>query len=681
VAVKAEIRLYLPSVLVLAAVAPCWAQPSSGAAATGEPLAIMQPSAETLEEWAGDYERAPWTRLDAAIEGRLLAASSQGAGSSFSLRDLIPYAPAERVQGSCNNGWLWAATGVAEIANAVQTGVRDRLSIRSLGTELGGGNGCAGGDLTRFAEGYARIGYFVSWADDGATRGGDRGDEAAGSSRIVGARGGAAYRIEAITAETIPTVGVGEARAILNIKNVLNQQRGVYLTFWLGDGAEVDAFHDFWSEQPETAIWRPTTGCHRVLGAGGGAHAVLVVGYDDTAADPGDHYWFVLNSWGTAGGRRPNGLFRMAMQADYDCALDASRGSLPALQFQTLDIQMAPSRCYTLTPSVSPPGSGTIAVNTPTNCTGGYTEGTAISLTATARSGAVFSGWTGSGGTFSSTSSATTTFTISARATVAANFTAMPNTRPYLGLGWPDKLVVSKTTGTSIDDTGLSPSDTLYVDWAAINDGAAPTAARCYFDLYVDGAIKGRFWIEPPWQQGMYIYYLDYPLGSLSAGGHTLKFVTDSTNAIVEFNEADNEYTRTITVGEAPPPAGAGFYTVMPCRVVDTREPPGPVGGPALAANDAVRTFTVAGSCGIPSDAAAVSANVTVTMGSQDGTLTIFPGDLATASTTTIAWMPSQTRANNAMIKLAATGDGTIKVKNTSSATVHFMLDVNGYFK
>ena len=41
-------------------------------------------------------------------------------------------------------------------------------------------------------------------------------------------------------------------------------------------------------------------------GKDGSGHAVVIVGYDETDAD--NPYWIVLNSWGTAEGKRPNGL-------------------------------------------------------------------------------------------------------------------------------------------------------------------------------------------------------------------------------------------------------------------------------------------------------------------------------------------------------------------------------------
>jgi len=45
-----------------------------------------------------------------------------------------------------------------------------------------------------------------------------------------------------------------------------------------------------------------------------------------------------------------------------------------------------------------------------------------------------------------------------------------------------------------------------------------------------------------------YAYVSDYSIGSLSAGTHTIRIVVDAANAISETNEADNSYTKTITV-------------------------------------------------------------------------------------------------------------------------------------
>src|SRR5687768_5065037 len=58
------------------------------------------------------------------------------------------------------------------------------------------------------------------------------------------------------------------------------------------------------------------------------------------------------------------------------------------------------------------------------------------------------------------------------------------------------------------------------------------------------------------------------------------------------------------------------LIAINPCRLADTRAggpfPPGPFGPPSLVAGQP-RVFPIAGACGIPSTAQAVSANITVT--------------------------------------------------------------------
>jgi hypothetical protein len=122
------------------------------------------------------------------------------------------------------------------------------------------------------------------------------------------------------------------------------------------------------------------------------------------------------------------------------------------------------------------------------------------------------------------------------------------------------------------------------------------------------------------------------------------------------------------------------FYTVTPCRLVDTRNANGPLGGPALAPAVSQRTFTFAGVCGVPADAKAVSLNVTVTQPVAFGYLRLFPADQTLAPVASaINFGLGQTLANNMILALDATG--AVKVQNDAPGTVHLILDVNGYFK
>lgn len=127
-----------------------------------------------------------------------------------------------------------------------------------------------------------------------------------------------------------------------------------------------------------------------------------------------------------------------------------------------------------------------------------------------------------------------------------------------------------------------------------------------------------------------------------------------------------------------PVPPG-NFYTVTPCRAVDTRLTNGPLGGPALTAG-VTRYFDLTGACGIPITAEGVSLNVTVLGSTAAGALHIFPdGTVGVPTATAISYSTNQTRANNALI---APGAGTLAVNpEQASGTVHVLIDVNGYFQ
>jgi hypothetical protein len=138
-------------------------------------------------------------------------------------------------------------------------------------------------------------------------------------------------------------------------------------------------------------------------------------------------------------------------------------------------------------------------------------------------------------------------------------------------------------------------------------------------------------------------------------------------------------YTITLTGAEFSAIGATDFYTVTPCRVVDTRSPAGPTGGPILAANS-TRTFPVTeGVCEIPSTAIAVSVNLTAVGATAAGYLTLVSGDGFVPLPGSIYFTRGATRANNAIVLLPTDGTGTIEVVNGSAGAVHFVLDVNGY--
>jgi subtilisin family serine protease len=116
------------------------------------------------------------------------------------------------------------------------------------------------------------------------------------------------------------------------------------------------------------------------------------------------------------------------------------------------------------------------------------------------------------------------------------------------------------------------------------------------------------------------------------------------------------------------------FYTVPPCRVLDTRTAAQPL------SVDVPRLIQVAGLCGIPATAQAVAANVTVISGSATGALTLYPGDEGIPATRTIHFTASQTRANSVLLKLGGEGTGNLGAVSTATGP-HLVVDVSGYFE
>jgi hypothetical protein len=126
------------------------------------------------------------------------------------------------------------------------------------------------------------------------------------------------------------------------------------------------------------------------------------------------------------------------------------------------------------------------------------------------------------------------------------------------------------------------------------------------------------------------------------------------------------------------PDAATLYETLPPCRVVDTRGAVGPLGGPALAAGE-TRSFLLAGACGVPADAVALSLNVTAAEATAAGSLTLYPGRGPAPGTNTVSYATGRTRANNAILALV---DGRLSaLVNQPSGTVHLVVDVNGFFR
>jgi PKD repeat protein len=163
-----------------------------------------------------------------------------------------------------------------------------------------------------------------------------------------------------------------------------------------------------------------------------------------------------------------------------------------------------------------------------------------------------------------------------------------------------------------------------------------------------------------------------HPFGA--TGVYTVTLTVTDTHGL------QSSTSKKVSVNGAVPLPAEGYFPVSPCRLVDTRNT-------TPLTHGEIRVFSVSGSCGVPSTAKAVSFNVTVVSSSSNGNLVFYPGNQTSspfiASVINFASATSA-RANNAVLRLATDGSGTVAVLPTvaqgSPGHVDLILDVDGYF-
>jgi hypothetical protein len=146
-------------------------------------------------------------------------------------------------------------------------------------------------------------------------------------------------------------------------------------------------------------------------------------------------------------------------------------------------------------------------------------------------------------------------------------------------------------------------------------------------------------------------------------------FATDDTDLIVDING--------YFVVPAPPVVNPlQFYPLSPCRVLDTRNPDGPLGGPALAGG-AGRSFPIGSSqCGAALNSSAYSLNVTVVPHGTLGYLTAWPTGQTQPVVSTLNSIDGTVLANAAIVPAGVGG----AVSFFGSHDTDLVVDINGYF-
>ncbi|HEX3530703.1 MAG TPA: ExeM/NucH family extracellular endonuclease, partial [Thermoanaerobaculia bacterium] len=172
---------------------------------------------------------------------------------------------------------------------------------------------------------------------------------------------------------------------------------------------------------------------------------------------------------------------------------------------------------------------------------------------------------------------------------------------------------------------------------------------------------------------------------SLAPGSAVFTLVVAVAPTVTEGTVISNTATASSTTSDPNPGNESGtatttvmfsngnYYTLIPCRLLDTRS-----GSPLVSG--AADTVTVQGSCGIPASARGVALSITVVHPTASGYLTLYPADQPAPLASTINFSFNQVLANNAIVRFST--DGKIKILPFvgGSGSVHVVIDVMGYF-
>jgi len=208
--------------------------------------------------------------------------------------------------------------------------------------------------------------------------------------------------------------------------------------------------------------------------------------------------------------------------------------------------------------------------------------------------------------------------------------------------------------------------------------GVPPTAAAYSLNVTaVPAGPLGYLTVWPSGQDQPFVSTLNSNDGRVKAnaaivpagdGGAVSIYATNTTNVILDING----YFAPVSASTL------AFYPLAPCRVADTRNPVGDLGGPYLKGRASGRAFPIleASSCHIPGAAQAYSLNFTAVPHQPLGYLTVWPTGQNQPLVSTLNAPTGTVTANAAIVPAGQGGNISVFAFNDTD----LIIDINGYF-
>jgi hypothetical protein len=336
---------------------------------------------------------------------------------------------------------------------------------------------------------------------------------------------------------------------------------------------------------------------------------------------------------------------------------------------------------FTLTVSKSGTGGGSVSsadggINCGSTCSALYYDEQPVTLTATPQAGSLFTGWRNCDLSFGFSC----TLTVTAARTVTPVFN-LPVALQFVPLT-PCRVVDTRQANGPFGGPAISggtsrnfalpagPCPNIPSNAAAysLNVTTVPRVYLAYLSAWPTGYTRPVTSIMNSFDGRIKANAAIVPAGDSSS---VSVFVSNTADVVLD---VDGYFV-------APNSSTLAFFPLTPCRVIDTRNSNGPLGGPTLQMNQA-REFPIlqATGCDIPaSGAVAYSFNVTAIPANQQSLsyLTVWPSGLQQPVVSTLNALTGTITANAAIVSAGAGGEISVYPAGDNTDLV---VDINGYF-
>ena len=174
---------------------------------------------------------------------------------------------------------------------------------------------------------------------------------------------------------------------------------------------------------------------------------------------------------------------------------------------------------------------------------------------------------------------------------------------------------------------------------------------------------------------------LNYSAGETIANSAILPVVNGAVQLTVTTAPSAGTYLVADVTGYFTGSTASGYTSLLPARLLDTRNGTGVSAGKVAGGKHIVLTIAGADQGALPSSGVkAVSLNLTATGGTGGGYLTAYPDGGATPLASNLNFAPGQTIAAAAIVPVGSDGKIDLYVGGAASQAVDLIADVAGYY-